>query len=79
MTGIPMLCGYCGRPMLQQVWVGNVAYHPECTRGPSYSPMPSTPGCQPVKPLTEEDVRRIVCDELDKRSSGLTKGKEGNG
>lgn len=37
------------------------------------------PGCQPVKQLTEEDVRRVVCDELDKRSMGQMKEKEGNG
>ena len=51
------------------VYCGGLAYHPECTRGPGaqqYAPMPAMPGCTPVTPLTAEDVRRIVREELAK-------------
>lgn len=61
-------CGYCGRPVIgHAVYCGGLAYHPECTRGPGaqqYAPMPAMPGCTPVTPLTAEDVRRIVREEL---------------
>ena len=63
-------CGYCGRPVIgHAVYCGGLAYHTECTRGPGaqqYAPMPAMPGCTPVTPLTAEDVRRIVREELAK-------------
>jgi hypothetical protein len=36
MTGIPLRCKYCGRPIIGPAVYGNVAdpYHPECTRPP---------------------------------------------
>ena len=33
-----VLCGYCGRPAPTAAWWGNVPYHDECTRSPSYVP-----------------------------------------
>lgn len=62
-----MNCGYCGRPMVTMVYVGDCAYHPECVRGPGYAPpsmVPMFPGALPLPHLTENDVRRIVREEL---------------
>ena len=64
-----MLCAYCGRPAATLIWIGGAGYHEECTRGPgfqapTYQPLPPAPGCIPRQQLTEEDVRRIVRDEL---------------
>lgn len=66
-----MLCAYCGRPAATLVWVGGAGYHEECTRGPgfqapTYQPLPPVFGCAPLKALTEEDVRRIVREELER-------------
>ena len=63
------LCGYCGRPVIGlAVWDAGRAYHAECTHGPSgpmrYVPVPQAPGCVPLRQLTEEDVRKIIRDEL---------------
>ena len=69
-TDTTPICGHCGRPVLiQAMWHGGVPYHYECTRGPgaplTYAPLPPDPeGCRPAKMLTEEDVRRIVREEL---------------
>ena len=69
-TANELNCGYCGRPVIgHAVYCGGLAYHTECTRGPGaqqYAPMPAMPGCTPVTPLTAEDVRRIVREELAK-------------
>ena len=55
-------CDYCGKPLLSGVWIGSRMYHIECTRSPNYYTPP---------PLSEEDIRRIVREELDKRASTL--------
>lgn len=31
-----MFCGFCGKPMLTQVFVGATAYHEECCHGPGW-------------------------------------------
>lgn len=67
-TGTLPMCLHCGRPITGQiVYAGNGAYHWECTQPPgqqSYQPMPNQFGAIPVPTLTEEDVRRIVREEL---------------
>lgn len=51
-TALPMVCKYCKRPIGgTATYIGTWPYHYECTRGP-------------VAPLTEEDVRRLVREEL---------------
>ena len=72
MTG--PLCQHCGRPIGGvATWLGGQPYHPECTHGLGYSthyaPSPiATLGCKPAPPLTEDDVRRIVREELKERT-----------
>lgn len=61
MTGIAMTCGHCGRPMASAVWINGQGYHPECTHGPGFQ-MPTFT----QSPLTEEDIRRIVREEIDR-------------
>ena len=66
-----MTCMHCGRPILVDVaYIGNCNYHLECARPPEqpfrYEPMPPHPGAQPLIPLTEDDVRRIVREELQR-------------
>lgn len=62
------LCGYCGRPAPVAVMYDGIPYHAECTRSPQLQyaayPFPHEPGCVPLRQLTEEDVRRIVREEL---------------
>jgi len=57
-TGINPVCFFCGRPIIGSVvpgiWGGEV-YHPECVFAPSR---------QTTASLTEEDVRKIVREEL---------------
>jgi hypothetical protein len=70
-TGIPMICQYCQRPIAGlATHIGHLAYHPECTHGPNYpthyAPMPPVPGCVPWRAISEDDVRRIVRDEMTK-------------
>lgn len=62
-------CVHCGRPMAAAVASGGGMYHEECLHGPGwqqphYAPLPSNPGCAPLAPLTEDDVRRIVREEI---------------
>ncbi len=77
--GTTPFCHVCFRPVIGAAVYGNAgeAYHPECTRPPEharlseltmprYAPLPSEPGCQPLKTLSEDDVRRIVQEELAK-------------
>lgn len=70
------LCQHCGRPIGGvATWLGGLPYHPECTHGPSYpthyAPLPAEhPGCRPTPALTEDDVRRIVRDELTHNNQG---------
>ena len=45
-------CVLCGRLIEGYSWSGGVAYH-------------FNGDCPPPKPLTEEDVRRIVRDEIE--------------
>lgn len=64
MTGIPLSCAHCGRPIGgSAVWLGSFVYHDECTRGPgsyqAYAPLPRYYGG-----LTEQRVREIVREEL---------------
>ena len=52
-------CGYCGRPVIgPAIYAGGLAYHNECTRGPSAQMTYQAP------PLTAETVRQIVREEL---------------
>ena len=69
-SGTVPMCGYCGRPIATKtLWLGGRTYHYECTRGPG-APMTYTytyTGQETIM-LTEDDVRRIVREEL--KSSG---------
>lgn len=63
MTHIQMNCPNCG---------GVLPFHNAPCTGPLpyYAPMPAQPplhGAQPIRPLTEDDVRRIVREELAKQ------------
>ena len=72
-----MMCAHCGRPAAVVVWIGGMAYHEECTHGPSYvkpGPYVEIPALPPgwarevpAPQLTERDVLRIVRAELAKR------------
>ena len=78
-SGTTPLCGYCGRPVIDYaVWHAGVPYHGECTHGPSgplrYAPMPVQPGCTPLRQLTEDDVRRIVREEIAKTPNAKVTG-----
>jgi hypothetical protein len=62
-----MLCQHCQRPAASGVWIGSAFYHEECTRGPSYLPgYYNAMGCTPYVPLTEDRVRQIVREELER-------------
>jgi hypothetical protein len=50
-------CSTCGE------WFFQAHY---CRGNPLTQKVPRTPGCVPVKTLTENDVRRIVREELAK-------------
>ena len=71
-SGTTPLCGYCGRPVIgMAVWDAGRAYHAECTRGPSwhqtYASIPSPHGqARALRQLSEDDVRRIVREEMAK-------------
>jgi len=62
------LCQHCGRPIGGVAkCLGGLPYHPECTHGPSYPThyeMTRTPTTTWPSTLTEDDVRRIVREEL---------------
>lgn len=66
-SGVPPCCEGCGGPIVgASIWYLGFAYHVECAgrAGTAYKRMPATPGCAPVNQLTENDVRRIVREEL---------------
>jgi hypothetical protein len=70
-----MHCAHCGRPCASAVWIGSLPYHQECMRGPGYQadvcrlypPHPDWHHRAPAHDLTENDVRRIVREELAAR------------
>jgi hypothetical protein len=85
MSGIPISCAHCGRPVASGVWIGQFMYHEECAHGPSWQqqqylhPSWYAPREQqgPVAPLTVEDVRRIVREELStNQSTEANKGEQ---
>ena len=68
-----MYCAHCGRPASTLVWINGVGYHPECTHGPGYQQPTYGPNLFPIhggafvpatRWISEEDVRRIVREEL---------------
>lgn len=67
-TGTTPLCGYCGKPVIDAItWHAGTPYHSECTHGPGYPThyvMTRTPTPTWPSTLTEDDVRRIVREEL---------------
>ena len=74
-TEIPMTCQHCGRPIAKlSTHIGHLAYHPECTHGHGhqmhYAPMPPAPGAHPFAPVSEERVRQIVREELQRLNPG---------
>ncbi len=56
-------CGFCGRPCASFVWAGGIAYHEECTHGPDYQ---HPYYALPVQALTEQRVRTIVREEIER-------------
>ena len=69
-----MCCAHCGRPAATLVWLGGLGYHAECTRGPgwqeaTYQAPPLLPVQHYTTPMSEERVRLIVRDEMQR--SGL--------
>ena len=83
-SGTTPLCGYCGRPVIgMAVWDAGRAYHAECTRGPSwhqtYASIPSPHGqARALRQLSEDDVRRIVREEMAKMPNALAQGPGGS-
>ena len=73
-TGCPMVCGYCGRPIASEAkWLGGTPYHSACTESPGYDPGTIRfypPGQLPIPTftpaMTEDDVRRIVREEIER-------------
>lgn len=66
-----MKCQKCGLPMFSLFYgpAGIPSAHCKCFT--TYTPAPNGakgPGCTPLVPLTEADVRRIVREELDSNS-----------
>lgn len=82
MTGIPISCSHCGRPIGGvSVWLGSFPYHDECTRGPSferryYDAVAGDNSVFRPQPLTEDRVRQIVRDEIV-RATTPTDAKDG--
>ena len=61
-------CIKCGLPQFD----GAAGYvGPQCKCWAIYGPFPPQQGCAPVKSLTEEDVRRIVQEELARRTPAV--------
>ena len=69
-TGKTMpLCGYCGRPAIGFViYHFGIAYHEECIRSPDYGKQ-----AYQIPPLSAEQVRQIVREELALLSSEVSK------
>jgi len=65
-----MICAYCGRPCLSFIWVNDLPYREECTHGPDYRPTyyggNVSDWAKGVAPLSAEDVRRIVREEIER-------------
>ena len=61
-------CIKCGLPQFAGV-AGYVG--PQCKCWAIYGPFPRQQACTPVKLLTEEDVRRIVQEELARRTPAV--------
>jgi len=76
-NGTVATCQHCGRPIGGvATWLGGLPYHPECTHGPGYlthyAPLaPEHEGCKPSHQITENDVRRIVREELARAARPL--------
>ena len=63
-----MHCAHCGRPAFSLVWIGDRGYHVECLHGPGWVQDTYQSPPQPMWfGLTEERVRQIVCEELEKK------------
>lgn len=61
-------CKGCGLPQFD----GTAGYvGPQCKCWAIYGPMSPQPGCAPARPLTEDDIRRIVREELGRRTSAV--------
>lgn len=66
------LCCHCQRPVIGHgILTAGGFFHEECTRAPGWQP--STYQASPSQILSEQDVRRIIVDELIKRGV-LVKG-----
>ena len=79
MSGIPVSCAHCGRPIGgTAVWMGNFQYHEECTRGPTFAQRYFTPvgdgNTYIPYPLSEHDVRRIVREEVERMKTEIAGG-----
>lgn len=58
------VCPFCRWPISvgeSSIWVNGIEYHSTCSPVP-----PADPAWMPARPLTEDDVRRIVREELAK-------------
>ena len=67
-----MKCQKCGLPMVESFGPGYVL--PQCRCWMTFAPAPDAAqgnGCQPARPLTEADVRRIVREDMDARLRNL--------
>lgn len=68
-SGTTPICGACGLPISAGVmWIGGAPYHYACTHGPALT-IERIKIMPPAKILTEEDVRRIVREELAARGA----------
>lgn len=56
-------CMYCGRPVVNAIYIATLPYHVECTHGPSWQTAP-----------TEDRVRQIVRDEIERLKDQIEHG-----
>jgi hypothetical protein len=70
---IAYVCGFCGRPCANFVWLNGSAYHEECTHGPHWQPR-YYGTAQPAPALTEEGVRQIVREEIERLKDQIEHG-----
>ena len=60
-------CVLCGMPIIGQItYASGIPYHEQCAHGPNgpFRNM-AMPNPTPPKPLTEEDVRRVVREGIE--------------
>ena len=72
-------CDMCGKPTERPLWLDGLPYHSGCANGPGGPLRNETiTATAQAKPLTEEDVRRIVREEMAAMWRSQTTGAKVN-